>query len=187
MMIWIRSFGMLIAVVLLCGADMPRERPLNWAQPVIQSKICNLYKVSADVYRAERPVKSDITDLKILNIKSLLNLREYHADDESFSVNGFQLIHYKMKAGDISEIDLIAVLKLLDAAKKPVLIHCWHGSDRTGLVIAAYRMVFQNWNRKDAIDEFLLGGFGYNSRVYPNILHLLETMNIDAVKEAVLN
>jgi len=172
---------------LLCGADAPRERPMNWAQPFIHTEIGNLHRVSADVFRSEQPDKSDIEDLKLLKIRTLLNLREYHGDDEFFKQQGFALVHNKMSAGGVKVADLIAALKLLKDAEKPVLVHCWHGSDRTGMVIAAYRMVFQNWSRKDAIDEFRLGGFGYHEKTYPNIIKLLETMDIEEVKKAVLS
>lgn len=91
-----------------------------------------------------------------------------------------------MSAGGASEKDVITALKMLHKAQKPALVHCWQGSDRTGLIIAGYRMVYQNWPREDAIEEFRLGGFGYHARAYPNIVKLLETMDIEAVKKAVL-
>lgn len=183
----LRCVILLAGLLLLCGADAPRERPLSWAQPVINTKIGNLYKVSADVFRAEQPDKSNVEDLKSLNIRTMLNLREYHEDDSFFTQNGLKLIHHKMSAGGAKVADLIETLRLIKNAEKPVLVHCWHGSDRTGLIIAGYRMVFQNWNRKEAIEEFRLGGFGYHEKAYPNILKLLETMDIEAIKKAVLS
>ena len=176
-----------LILFLLCGADAPRQRPLNWAQPFINTKIGNLHKVSDDVYRSEQPGKNSVEDLKSLNIRTLLNLREYHDDDEFFKQSGFALVHHKMSAGGAKVGDLIAALKLIRDAEKPVLVHCWHGSDRTGLVIAGYRMVFQNRSRENAIEEFRLGGFGYHEKTYPNILRLLETMDIEAVKKDVLS
>ena len=64
---------------------------------------------------------------------------------------------------------------------------CTAGTARTGLIIAGYRMVFQNWSRRDAIEEFRLGGFGYHEKTCPNIIKLLETLAIEAVKKAVLS
>ncbi len=177
----------LIAVLpLLYGADMLMERPVNWAQPVINTTIGNLHKVSHDVFRAEQPDKKDIPDLEKMKIKTLLNLRERHKDDAVFQKSGLGLIHYQMSAGSVSVNDLVSVLKLLRKAEKPVLIHCWHGSDRTGFVVAGYRMVFQNWTREAAIQELRLGGFGYHSRAYPNIIKTLEEMDIETLRKSVL-
>ncbi len=182
----IRCLLLLMAVGLLCGADMPVERPGRWAQPMIYSTIGNLHKIGNDVYRAEQPEEKDIPDLKKLKIKTLLNLREYHEDDAAFQKNGFSLIHHKMSAGSASVEDLIIALKLLHKAPKPVLIHCWHGSDRTGFVVAGYRIIFQKWTQEAAIEELRLGGFGYHAQTYPNIIKTLREMNVEAVRKSVL-
>jgi protein tyrosine/serine phosphatase len=77
-------------------------------------------------------------------------------------------------------------LRLFRAAPKPVLVHCWHGSDRTGAVVATYRMVFQDWTREAAIDELINGGYGFHKATYPNIVKLLETIDVEALKTKIL-
>lgn len=42
---------------------------------------------------------------------------------------------------------------------KSVLIHCLHGEDRTGIVIAAYRIKYQGWKLSDALTEMFNLGF----------------------------
>ena len=177
---------LLLVLPLICGADILMERPVNWAQPMINTTIGNLYKVSNDVFRSEQPEDKDISDLKKMKIKTLLNLREHSEDDAVFQKKGLYLIHHRMGAGSVSASDLVTALKLLNKAEKPVLVHCWHGSDRTGFVVAGYRIVFQNWTRQAAIEELRLGGFGYHSKAYPNIIKTLEEMDIEAVRKAVL-
>lgn len=50
---------------------------------------------------------------------------------------------------------------LLDAQldRRPVLVHCRSGVDRTGLVIAAFRVTVQHWSINDAIAEMVDLGF----------------------------
>ena len=62
--------------------------------------------------------------------------------------------------------------------------HCWHGSDRTGLVSAMYRIVFGGWSKKEAIDELINGGYGYHS-MYKNISEFIEKVDIVAIKQRV--
>src|SRR5579859_2662264 len=63
-----------------------------------------------------------------------------------------------------------------------VLIHCQHGADRTGLVSAMYRMVYQDWSKEDALDELLHGGYGFHS-MWKNIPRYIERLDLDAFQE----
>jgi protein tyrosine/serine phosphatase len=67
------------------------------------------------------------------------------------------------------------------------MVHCWHGSDRTGSVVAAYRIVFEGWTTAAALDELRHGGFGYHERWFPNIVELFETLDADELRQRVLN
>lgn len=176
----------LLLLPMLSAADTIRERPAQWAQPVINTTISNCYRVSGDVYRAEQPVQKDIPDLKKLKIRTLLNLREYHSDDEVFRLSGLRLMRLPLAAGSLASSDLISALKMVREAEKPVLIHCWHGSDRTGFVVAGYRIVFQSWTREEAIEEMRLGGFGYHADVYPNMVKTLSELDVESVRKSVL-
>ena len=62
-----------------------------------------------------------------------------------------------------------------------VLVHCYHGADRTGIVIAFYRMIYQNWTPADAKAEMLQGGFGYHS-VWKNLENLFTEETLAEVK-----
>lgn len=40
-----------------------------------------------------------------------------------------------------------------DSKAQPVYVHCLHGVDRTGTMIALYRMRVQQWTNSDALAE----------------------------------
>ncbi|MBK8804485.1 MAG: tyrosine-protein phosphatase [Fibrobacteres bacterium] len=172
----------LLGAASITVADAPRVRPATWAQPVVGTTIGNCYKVSADLYRSEQPTVSDIADLKALGIRTILNLREYHEDDAKLKEAGFQLVHDPVAAGSLGGADMTRILGRIRDAQKPVLVHCWHGSDRTGFTVAGYRMVFQGWSAAEAVDEFKLGGFGYHKRFYPKLPATLNAMDIPAIR-----
>jgi protein tyrosine/serine phosphatase len=175
----------LLAVALLGGAAQPGARPAKWAQPVVTSTFDNCFRVSDELYRSEQPARHDISALKALGIRSLINLRRFHPDAAAFEEHGLHLLAHPMTAGSASVADLVAVLRLFRSAEKPVLIHCWHGSDRTGFIVAGYRMVFQDWPRESAIEELRLGGFGFHEPTYRNIIKTLQELDVAAVKKAV--
>lgn len=52
-------------------------------------------------------------------------------------------------------------------------IHCTHGQDRTGLVIGAYRVMFENWTKDAAWREMVANGF------HPELLGLTRSWTED--------
>jgi tyrosine-protein phosphatase SIW14 len=55
------------------------------------------------------------------------------------------------------------VLKHINESNGAVVVHCWHGADRTGSISAAKRIKEQNWSNDEALSEILHTGFGYHS------------------------
>lgn len=47
-----------------------------------------------------------------------------------------------------------------DPANYPILVHCWAGRHRTGLLTAVYRMEYEGWPVADAARELRANGFG---------------------------
>jgi len=169
-----------------CAAGTNSVRPADWATPVAGVPVKNCYKVTDDIYRSAQPEAETADSLKKMGIKSILNLRHYHNDSEGFTKSGIILCDCSMNAGSASVKELTEALKIIQNAPKPILIHCWQGSDRTGFVIAGYRMVIQGWSAEKAIDELRNGGYGYHESEFPNIMKTLRNMDVQAVRKAVL-
>ena len=184
-----RALPLLLAAALALPtiAATPRLRPANWAEPLVETSLDNAYRVSADLYRCEQPQTEDIADLKALGVKSILNLRNFHSDSEEFAKAGFTLLAKPMNAGEVTEDLLVAALRDFRDAPKPVVVHCWHGSDRTGVFVAAYRIVFQGWTPEAASDEFRNGGYGFHKKWYPNLVELLSKLDAEALRKRVLD
>jgi len=70
--------------------------------------------------------------------------------------------------------DLSAVWRAIDdPAARPVLIHCWGGTHRTGVFVAKYRIEQQGWSARDAIDEMKLFGFDTSDPKFAGVLNYL--------------
>ena len=185
-----KIFLKLISLMFICGvairADNVKVRPIDWAQPVIGAKsLSNLYHVTDELYRSEQPAESDLPDVRKLGIKTLISLRHYHSDSKKYEEAGIGTLQFKMDAGSVSFKDLVQVLRAIRSSPKPVLLHCWCGSDRTGFIVAGYRIVEQNWTKEKAIEELTLGGYGYHASTYANIVELLGQMNVDDIRREV--
>lgn len=144
----------------------------------------NLHRVDAKVWRSSQPQKYQYAALaRDEGIGEVLCLRRWH--DDKGKADDLLCHHVRMNAGEIRDEDMIAALRVLVAAEKPVLVHCLHGSDRTGVVIAMYRMVVQKWPREKAIEEFADPKYGHHADWFPNIREYLEKVDVEAIRREV--
>ncbi|MDR2513538.1 MAG: tyrosine-protein phosphatase [Puniceicoccales bacterium] len=168
-----------------CWTSTPEPkatRPTTWAQPVIPTNLGNFHKVSEELFRSEYPTKENIAALRAVGIKTVINLRSGDKGDAAaFRKAGFTTHWLPMKASNVSVENLVATLRHLQNSPKPALIHCWHGSDRTGFIIAGYRIVNQGWSTEEAIREMRKGGFGFHE-IYDNIIDTLQTLDIEKIR-----
>ena len=124
--------------------------------------------------------------IDVIGIKTVLNLRRHHSDEYEAKHTDLKLERIKMNPGKIRDEDIIQALKIIKNSPKPILVHCWHGSDRTGVVIAMYRLVFENYSKDEAIRELRERKYGYHEAVYGNIVKYIENVDIEKMKEEIL-
>jgi len=148
---------------------------------LLQSKLENLFRIDDGVYRSEQPSKKDFKALEAFGIDEVLNLRRYHSDNKEAESTTIKLHRIKTHAHSISEKQVTEALRIIKDREGPILIHCRHGSDRTGAVLAMYRIVFQGYSKEDAIKEMKEGGFGFH-KIYRNIVRMIEKADIDQIR-----
>lgn len=156
------------------------------ASKVTETTLDNFYQIDNDLYRSGQPDELQMKELEQRNFKAILNLRNFHTDDKEAAGTNLKLYHVPMEAGRFTEQQIIAALKDIKNAPKPVLVHCWHGSDRTGVVVAMYRLVFQGWDKNAAIEELKKPEFGYHKWAYYNIIQYLEQVDVENVRKQVM-
>lgn len=159
--------------------------PLNAqkAEKVITSEFDNLYRISDALYRSEQPSRAGFEKLDSINIANVLSLRNRVGDNFRARKSNVQLRRVKINSWRMSYENIVASLEIIRDADKPILVHCLHGSDRTGAVVAAYRMAFEGWSKEDAITEFLDEKYGYHEKWFPDILELLKNIDVVMLRE----
>jgi len=179
-----------IAVLILAlwvstlSAAEQQARSTKWAQPIETDQLQNFFKLDDKVYRSEQPDRKGFDFLKSFGVRNVLNLRDHHKDDAKAKGTGLRLYRAEMSAGKITTEQVIAALRIIRQSEGPIVIHCWHGSDRTGTVSAMYRIVFQNWSKDEAIGELMNGGYGYHA-MYKNIPEFIRAADIEHIKKRV--
>jgi tyrosine-protein phosphatase SIW14 len=125
----------------------------------------NFSQVSPALYRGGRPDAPGIQSLVRLKVKTIVDLED---DDEAIASEktwaaaaGIKFVSKPMNGlerpsdGEVNDI----LANINDAANQPVFVHCMQGRDRTGLIVALYRVFSENWTPKEAHDEMMALGF----------------------------
>ena len=173
---------LLIAIVFCIGVVNASYSQESTLTKIASKQFKNLYKINDVLYRSEQPSKKGFKEIELIGVKTILNLRRLRNNKKKAKGFNFNLVHHPIKTKELNESDILKALKVIQNSEQPVLVHCWHGSDRTGTIIAAYRMVIDNWSKKQAIEEFQKENLGYHYNMYPQLLVLLKNLDVTKLK-----
>lgn len=197
----------IMAALCLCAVSMlfagcaatpppaPTPRPSHWATPVAAAGVPNLYRVNGSLYRSAQPTREGIADLDEgvrlvagdTPVKTIVSLRTNHTDASlAASPSTVQLEHISVQSWHPEDEDVVRFLRIAtDPALQPVLVHCRRGADRTGIMVAIYRVVVEGWTKTDAIDEMTRGGYGFRP-VWQNLVRYIEELDVEAIRAQVV-
>lgn len=167
----------------LHAAGLPAaQRPAEWAVPLERPGLPNLFQVSPVLYRGAQPKKEGIPELERMGIKTVVSLRVFHDDSHLLGDTSLSSEVIPLHTWHLEEEDAVRFLRIVtDPTKTPVFVHCRRGIDRTGTMVAVYRMAVQGWTREDAIREMTQGGFGYDDK-FPTFIRYLRKVDIPSIK-----
>jgi len=119
----------------------------------------NFHEVNEHVYRGAQPAVWGYKTLKSLGIKTVIDLRgegiAEAVEQKLVRNNGMNFLSVPLdghKAPTPDQITkLISILN--DPSKWPVFVHCRRGADRTGTVMACYRITHDHWDNRKALEE----------------------------------
>ena len=188
LLLWLRLLLVLSLTVVtwasqLVRLPLPCAGSRAWAQMLQLEGVPNFYQVSQDLYRSGQPTAVGMRALRKMAIKTVVNLRTFHSDLDEIGDTGLGYKQIAMQAWNSEKRDILRFLKIAtDDTRTPVLVHCKHGSDRTGVICAAYRIVVCGWSKQEAIDEMINGGFGFH-RVWVNLIKFIEDLDVESLRE----
>jgi tyrosine-protein phosphatase SIW14 len=133
----------------------------------------NFHPVDEHVYRGAQPTLEGFKSLAKLGIKTIVDLRgggdHTAAEKGEVEALGMRYVHVPMNGMQApTDEDVTKVLDLIDSpdasSNWPVFIHCKRGRDRTGTVIACYRIKHDHWDNEKALTEARLNGMSFVER-----------------------
>gem|GEM_PF-451072 len=155
----------------------------EWAKPISAAGLPNFFRVSENLYRSAQPSQEGMQTACRLGIKTVINLRSSNSDRDIIKGLDLKPEHIKTRAWNAKTEDVVKFLKIVSVKENgPFLVHCKHGADRTGLMCAMYRIVIQGWDRQQAVDEMVKGGFGFH-QIWSNLIEFIKDSDIEAIKK----
>lgn len=166
-------------------------RPKAWAAKVLPvgAGLPNLHHVAPNLYRAAQPDGAGFAVLAASGISSALSLRQTVDDTALAQGSGLVLYRVPMKSRYVAEKNGAKVVQAMrdlrvGMATGPVVVHCHHGADRTGLICALWRILYEGWSRQSAIDELIEGGYGFHP-IWSNIPRYLRRVDLTDLRERI--
>jgi tyrosine-protein phosphatase SIW14 len=126
--------------------------------------IPNFIQVNPTLYRGGQPSPAALQELGALGVKRVIDLREPTASTQFEHTQLAKLgIEYRnipfREFGAPTPEQMESVLRLLLAPKAPpTFLHCRRGKDRTGTVVACYRIQHDGWSNERALSEARANG-----------------------------
>ena len=144
--------------------------------------LSNVGRVAPGVLRGAQPGKDGYATLKAMGVKTVIDMRTTASEQKQVEAAGMKAIAIPIEMsrdGLKAKVDRVVAL-MADPSNQPVYVHCRHGQDRTGIVVAAYRMKQQGWSLADAEAE--MQAFGFND-IWVNFKKFIRQYGADLGKK----
>lgn len=121
--------------------------------------IKNFDQVDAHVYRGGQPTEEGFKYLAKKGVKVVIDLREAdsRSKEEARVVTAAGMKYINVPMTGLTPPTIAETVKILDILEDnnagPVFVHCKHGADRTGAVIAAYHIEHDKWDNSRALSD----------------------------------
>ena len=166
----IHRLALFVTLVLFTSAGFSQ-------QPVDNKKLPNFHEVNSKLYRGAQPKAGGVKELAARGIKTIVNLRGpgEGARKEEVEARAAGLRYFSIpfdRTGRPDDAEIKQVLTIIDGREnQPVFVHCKQGVDRTGTVIAIYRITHDGWTSEQAKAEANRYGMHPWERGMKNYIH----------------
>jgi len=119
----------------------------------------NFHQVDARVFRGAQPSEEGFQYLAKLGVKTVVDLRESDArsrkEEQQVTAAGMKYVNVPMTGlTPPTQAEIAMILGILENGNEgAVFVHCKRGADRTGAVIASYRVDHDGWDNARALSE----------------------------------
>lgn len=174
-----RKFAVLITAVAFCAAPFgvaaqetaraatppSHDVPHSIAEKRRVTGVPNFGSVTPTLYRGAQPTRKGFDSLSKMGVGIVIDLREGNEsnhEEREVTALGMKFVGIPWRCTDPKDDYFAKFLTVIrDNPDKKIFVHCHVGIDRTGMMIASYRMAEQGWTAQEALRE--MQAFGFSS------------------------
>jgi len=168
-------FTFSLLLLMPVGADTAKGTIVT-CENNLGSSIENFCQVTPKVlWRGAKPDKDGAAWLVEQGVRTIVNLESLHDDRDAFTQarlanNGsYEVDYFRVRdweplpaiAPELSDDHVAHFLAIMNQAPKPVYVHCRSGENRTGVMVAAYRVIVEGADDDAAIEKAINEMEGY--------------------------
>jgi tyrosine-protein phosphatase SIW14 len=127
----------------------------------------NFHQLNDGVYRGAQPSEQGFQNLATLGVKTVIDLRESggrsNVEKQWVEGAGMRYINIPLNGHAAPTLEQVSRLLALlnNQGSGPVFVHCRRGADRTGTIIACYRISHDHWENQKALSEAKADGMSW--------------------------
>lgn len=172
---------MIGATALLAVVSLIVGTQVSWSQTDQQLKgLPNFGRVTENLYRGGQPSSDGFNTLRAAGVGIVVNFRENHAERarERREVESLGIKYVGIPWSASHQPASAQVVEFLDLVRAnpnvKIFAHCRRGSDRTGVMIAAYRIAVEHTSIAEAVSE--MHRFHYDWLFRPHLKRYVDSL-----------
>lgn len=147
-------------------------------EKITVSGVPNAGHIAPHLYRGGQPTDAGLEALRSLGVDTIISFtlegEGAHREAAAAHALGLDYVHLPWSANGVPPPDDVErFLELANSPSRVVFVHCKSGSDRTGAMVALYRVLSDGWPVARALEE--MDAFGYEAEFHPQLRAFVAT------------